>query len=76
MRQVGDFNNDAPDPNPKLADLTEDITRRLQSGESVDIEAYAISHPECAVSIRALFSTMNDLIDLGKAPRRTQTPSN
>ncbi len=55
------------DSDPTLAELTEEITRKLQSGEIVDIEAYADSHPQCAGSIRELLPTMHKLVELGKA---------
>jgi|GEM_PF-6154980 len=67
MRDSGELIAQGAEQGPSLADLTEEITRRLQMGETVDIEAYVNAHPHCAVSIRELFPTMHDLVELGKS---------
>jgi hypothetical protein len=54
---------------PTLAELTEEITRRLQSGESVEADSYANQHPECVGPISELLPTLHDLVDLGKSVR-------
>jgi hypothetical protein len=59
-----------PDGNPRLAELTEEITRRLQAGETFDAEAYVAQHPDCAGPIRDLLPTMHDLVELGRAVAR------
>ena len=55
---------------PVLSDLAEEITRRLLSGEPIDLDAYASLHPDSAESIRALLPTMHDLVDLGQSVAR------
>ena len=67
-----------PDRPSNLSELTEDITRRLQSGEPFDAEAYLALHPEWADSIRDLLPTLHDLIEYGKSltrDRRNDTSS-
>ncbi len=54
----------------RLAELTEEITRRLQAGEVFDAEAYVARHSECAESIRDLMPTMHDLVELGRSLAR------
>ncbi|MHC5537047.1 hypothetical protein ACYOEI_02275, partial [Singulisphaera rosea] len=44
----------------------EEITRRLQSGESVEADAFATLDPELADPIRELLPTLHDLIELGR----------
>lgn len=59
------------EPDPALAELAEEITRRLQSGEAVEADAFATLHPELADPIRELLPTMHDLMELG----RLETPA-
>ncbi|MCH7687210.1 MAG: hypothetical protein IH899_11095, partial [Planctomycetes bacterium] len=47
-----------------LFDLVEEITRRLQAGESVDIEAYVQKHPEHAERLLQVFPALEVLADL------------
>ncbi|MFO0846311.1 MAG: protein kinase [Gemmataceae bacterium] len=44
-----------------LADLVEEITNRLQAGETVNVEAYAALHPEHAEELRKLIPTLGAL---------------
>jgi hypothetical protein len=52
----------------ELADLTEEITRRLQDGEAVDLEEYARRFPRCAGAIRRLLPMLRGLATLARAP--------
>jgi hypothetical protein len=51
----------------ELAELTEQITRRLQGGVGVDLEEYVRRHPRCAGPIRRLLPTLLGLASLGRA---------
>jgi len=51
------------DKNVVLADLLEEVTRRLQSGEPVDWEAFAGAHPEFADELQALLPAVEFLVD-------------
>jgi hypothetical protein len=51
----------------ELAELTEQITRRLQDGEAVDLEEYARRFPRCAGPIRRLLPTLRGLAALDRA---------
>jgi hypothetical protein len=56
-----------PDEYSALAALAEEITRRLERGESVDPVEYQQAHPELAAPIRGLIPTLHTLVDLGRA---------
>jgi hypothetical protein len=58
------------DADTTLAELTEEITRRLQSGESVEAATYANQHPEWVGPLSELLPTLHELVDLGKSVRR------
>jgi hypothetical protein len=51
----------------ELAELNEQITRRLQDGEAVDLEEYARRFPRCAGPIRRLLPTLRGLATLARA---------
>ncbi|MDR3633269.1 MAG: hypothetical protein P4L84_05485 [Isosphaeraceae bacterium] len=69
-RREGPPAGDDVNPSPALSELAEEITRRLQSGETIDLDAYPGLHPDSAGSIRALLPTMYDLVDLGQSVAR------
>ncbi|MHC5540756.1 hypothetical protein ACYOEI_21255, partial [Singulisphaera rosea] len=48
----------------------EQITRRLESGDSVDVEEYARRYPSWAGSIRGFFPTLRQLVALGQSASR------
>ncbi|WP_165233732.1 hypothetical protein [Aquisphaera insulae] len=50
----------------QLADLTEEISGRLLSGEPFDAESYIARHPSCAGPIVDLLPTIHHLADLGR----------
>ncbi|WP_254053803.1 hypothetical protein [Singulisphaera sp. GP187] len=52
---------------PELAELAEEITRRLQDGEVVDLDDYAARHPEWADSLRQLMPVLREMADMGRA---------
>ena len=66
MTEQSDTQGQGAETNPRLAELTDEITRRLQAGEVIDAEAYAALHPDCAGTIRELLPTMHQLIELGR----------
>lgn len=55
-----------PEGDSRLAELTEEITRRLLAGEAFDAEAYVAQHPDCAEPIRDLLPTMHHLVELAR----------
>ena len=55
---------------PILAGLAEQVTRRLQSGDPVDVDDYVGRYPARAGSIRGLFSVLHDLTALGRSMAR------
>jgi hypothetical protein len=60
----------------ELAELTEQITRRLQGGEAVNLEEYALRYPLCAGPIRRLLPMLRMLASLDRAtePGRVEHP--
>src|SRR5262249_14802358 len=50
-----------------LAELIEELTRKLQAGEPVDLEAYAAEDPGRAEQLRELLPALRVLADLGSA---------
>lgn len=59
---------------PALAALAEQITRRLESGDPVDVEEYARRYPTWAGSIRGFFPTLRQLVALGRSASRGRGP--
>ena len=55
------------DDDSKLAALAEEITRRLERGETVDPNEYQRAHPGLAAPIRGLIPMLNTLFELGRA---------
>ncbi len=56
--------NDAELP---LAELVDELARRFQVGEALDLEAYLAQHPEHAHELRELLPALALLADLGRA---------
>jgi serine/threonine protein kinase len=50
-----------------LAEVVEEFTNRLQSGESVDVESYVQKYPEHAERLRQLLPALALLDDLGRS---------
>ena len=50
----------------QVADLLEQVTQRIQAGESVDLAALAREHPQCAEQLRQLFPAMRVLTEIGQ----------
>ena len=57
-----------------LVDLIEEITKRLRTGEAVDIEAFASGYPEHAELLRELFPAL-ELLAVLPAARRSDMAS-
>jgi serine/threonine protein kinase/Tfp pilus assembly protein PilF len=57
-----------------LADLIDDLARKVQAGEPVDLEALARQHPERAEAIHRLLPTLEMLAELGLTTERTTVP--
>lgn len=51
---------------PALFDVVEEYTRRLLSGDDVDLDVLLAEHPEWAGTIKSLLPTMQGLADLGQ----------
>ncbi|WP_406694721.1 serine/threonine-protein kinase [Singulisphaera sp. Ch08] len=51
---------------PELAELAEEITGRLQAGEVIDLDDYAVRYPEWAVAIRHLMPILREMAALGR----------
>jgi hypothetical protein len=60
---------------PILAGLAEQVTRRLQSGDPVDVDDYVGRYPARAGSIRRLLSVLDDLTALGRSMARRRPPT-
>jgi serine/threonine-protein kinase len=55
------------DPDPALAELAEEMTRRLQSGERVDVEDYVARYPDWAGQIRRLVPVLRGMVEIGRS---------
>src|SRR5207253_166760 len=60
----------------QLAELVEEITAKLQSGQSCDVEQYAARHPEYADRLRDWITVMSAMADLGMAWSRERGARN
>jgi hypothetical protein len=69
---AGETDPDLAAVDPALADLTEQITRRLQAGERVLAEDYIARYPAWAEPIRRLFPAVRDLVRLGRGAARNR----
>jgi hypothetical protein len=58
------------EPDPWLARLAEQITRRILAGEEVLAEDYIARYPQWAESLCGLFPAMRVLSDLGRTINR------
>jgi hypothetical protein len=76
MTDHDDHASDCGAVDPVLAGLTEQVTRRLQSGEAVDADDYADQYPAWAGPLRGLLPTLHGLAALGRsvARRRAHRP--
>jgi hypothetical protein len=77
----GDVFAPGVEPDPALAELADEVARRLLRGESVDPSSYDALHPGESGPIRALLPTMEGLAELGRSvalgrdvTRRTDHP--
>lgn len=50
---------------PVLHVLVEEVSERLRRGERIDLEAYALSHPDLVESLRRLLPTIEMMAALG-----------
>jgi serine/threonine protein kinase/Flp pilus assembly protein TadD len=50
-----------------LAELVEDLSRRLHAGEAVDVEAVAAAHPEQAAELRRLLPALEAMAELSRS---------
>ncbi len=57
-----------------LADLTDEITDRIESGESVRPGDYARSHPEHVEQIDRLLPTLHRIVVLGQSLAARRLP--
>jgi serine/threonine-protein kinase len=56
-----------PDTDPLLDRLVEELTRKPQAGEPVDLKAVARAHPEYAEPLQRLLPALEMLADLGQS---------
>jgi hypothetical protein len=63
-----------PPVDSAFAEIVEEITRRLQSGEPIDPEDYIRHNPECAGPIRRLLPTLETLISVARDAARDRPP--
>ena len=59
---------------PGLGDLIEEVTRRIQSGEPVEVEQVAAEHPAWAESIRELLPALLDVARAQQAVENSVLP--
>jgi hypothetical protein len=65
---------EATERDAELAALTEEITRLIHDGESVDLDDYAKRHPRLAGPARRLLPTLLGLAELSRSLSGTSTP--
>jgi eukaryotic-like serine/threonine-protein kinase len=53
---------------PILNDLVEEFANKLQAGEPVDVQSYALEHPDYAEQLLRLLPAVRVLADLGRSP--------
>ncbi len=63
------------DDDPILVEWAAEIADRIQSGESVDLSAYARLHPQRAAALRGMIPAIEMLAGLGVSPDRKDRPS-
>ncbi len=49
-----------------LADLLEELAKRIQAGEPVDVEAYLAEHADCVDQLKELLPTVEFLAEIGQ----------
>ncbi len=55
---------------PLLGELIEEVSRKLEAGESVDLDAFIAAHPERADHLRQILPALAVLADLGRSAAR------
>jgi hypothetical protein len=58
------------EPDPMLLELADQISQRIQAGESVDADEYFRRYPRCAGAIGRLLPTIRELVDYGRVIAR------
>ena len=58
------------DEGSPLAELSEQITRRLQAGDPVEADDFLDRYPSCSAPIRGLLPTLRELAELGRSVSR------
>src|SRR5262245_44364768 len=56
-----------------LMDLVDEIAKKIQAGEAVDVEAYVVAHPGQADRLRQLLPAVEVLADLGRSASAGKT---
>jgi hypothetical protein len=56
-----------------LTELIDEVSQKLEAGESVDLEAFIASHPERADALRLVLPALAVLADLGRSAARGRT---
>src|SRR5206468_911331 len=70
MTAVPDPSRPMSEINPALGLLVDELTRRLQAGEPVDVEEFLAAHPEQAAELRLVIPALILLNDLNPASAR------
>jgi tetratricopeptide (TPR) repeat protein len=55
---------------PLLSDLIDEVSRQLEAGEPVDLDAFIAAHPERADALRLVLPALAVLADLGRSAAR------
>src|SRR6266536_5721147 len=64
----------SPPAEDSLADVVEELTARLKSGEAVDLEAFLAVHPGQATELRRLYPALRLLADSSRAGEASFVP--
>ncbi len=63
-----DLTPSATENDKQLAELVEEITRKLEAGERIDVNAYASHYPDQVDPLRKLIPTLEALVLVGQEP--------
>jgi hypothetical protein len=55
---------------PILTDLIDEVSRQLEAGEPVDLDAFIAAHPEREEKLRLVLPALAVLADLGRSASR------
>jgi serine/threonine-protein kinase len=67
MNRLAQLSSAAGSSDQALGLLIDELTASIQGGEPVDVEAYALAHPQHAEALRRLVPALHLLADLGRS---------